>query len=352
MAVLLALAALHFGRPVFLPFVAGLLIASLAWPAYDAMKGRIPGGLALLATVLLVTAIVAALFGTVGWGAASVVNRIREQPERVQSLERRLNAVTNRFGITLPDFGADAPAADTTRSTVPADDGPEGGAERGALAKRIGVGIYTMLGYLALAIGFAALTLSELPATRDKALLRFGDDRGRKALAIGAEVAQSMRRYLKVKSITSVLAGVSTGAISLIFGIEFAALWAFLAFLFEYVPTIGSILAVVPPVAYALVQFDSLTRPFVALGVLTVAQLFLGNYIDPRIEGRLLSLSPLVVLLSIVFWAWLWGAPGSLLGVPIVVTLTVIARHFDASRWIWALLTEPHDEERDQRQRD
>ena len=111
-------------------------------------------------------------------------------------------------------------------------------------------------------------------------------------------------------------------------------------------PTIGSVLAVVPPVAYAFVQFDNLARPLAALGVLTVAQLFLGNYVDPRIEGRLLSLSPLVVLLAIVFWAWMWGAPGSLLGVPIVVAVTVVARHFDSTRWIWAILTEPHDDER------
>ena len=363
-AVLLILAALHFARPVMLPFVAGLLIAALSWPAYRWLQHRIPRGLALLATVLLVTSIVLALFGAVGWGAASVVKRLQDQPERLRALQQRANAATQRVGLSLPELGIGAEPSGASGSAGAASTGDSAsaggagrsqsgaGSKRGALAKRFGVGVYSVFGYLALAIGFAALTLSEVRTTPEKLDLRFGQARAQRMLSIVGEVGAAMRRYVRVKSITSIIAGVSTGALSLIFGIEFAALWAFLAFLFEYVPTIGSILAVVPPVAYAFIQFDSLTRPLVALAVFTVAQLFLGNYVDPRIEGRLLSLSPLVVLLSIVFWAWLWGAPGSLLGVPIVVAVTVVARHFEGTRWIWATLTEPDDDERDDGQRE
>ena len=367
-AVLLVLAALHFARPVMLPFVAGLLIAALSWPAFHWLKGRLPRGLALLATVLLVTVTTLALFGAVGWGAASVVDRLRDQPERIRALQQRANAATQRFGISFPllgggtgqgagaaqgaspEQGARSGQGESSRQGQAQGQGggggSAGGTDRSDLAKRFGVGVYSTFGYLALAIGFAALALAELPVTREKLGLRFGTVQAGRILAIGGELADAMRRYMKVKTITSVIAGISTGALSLIFGIEFAALWAFLAFLFEYVPTIGSILAVVPPVAYAFIQFDSLTKPLIALGVFTVAQLFLGNYVDPRIEGRLLSLSPLVVLLSIVFWAWLWGAPGSLLGVPIAVAVTVVTRHFESTRWIWAILTEPDDEER------
>jgi predicted PurR-regulated permease PerM len=205
--------------------------------------------------------------------------------------------------------------------------------------------VYSTLGYLALAVGFAALTLAELRDARHRVQLRFERAQAERLLGISAEVAASIRRYFKVKSITSGIAGVSTGLLSLLFGIKFAAVWALLAFLFEYVPTIGSILAVVPPVAYAFIQFDGVAKPFAALGVFTIVQLFLGNYVDPRIEGRLLSISPLVVLVAIVFWAWLWGAPGSLLGIPIVVVITTVARHFARTRWVWAILTEPDESE-------
>ena len=216
-----------------------------------------------------------------------------------------------------------------------------------SVAKRLGIGLYSTLGYLALAVGFAALVLAELRVARERVRVRFEPRSAQRLLEICGEIAHAMRRYVRVKSITSAIAGVASGVLSLIFGIELWLVWAFLAFLFEYVPTIGSILAVVPPVAYAFLQFDDLTRPLVALGVFTVVQLFLGNYVDPRIEGRLLSISPLVVLLAIVFWAFLWGAPGSLLGVPIVVAITVATRHFDSTRWIWALLTELDDDEKE-----
>lgn len=343
-AVLLSLAALHFGRPVFLPFIAGLLIASLAWPVHPWLAARIPRGAALLATILVIVSVFTALLGAVAWSAARVATSVQEHPERIDSLHRRASAAVSGFGMTLPARGGDA--GSSAGGSAPR--GEPGQSSFGTdLAKRLGVGVYSVLGSLALAVGFAALTLAELRTARDRIRLRFGADDAARLLGISSEIAGSMRRYVRVKSITSAIAGIASGVLSLIFGLEFALVWAFLAFLFEYVPTIGSILAVVPPVAYAFLQFDDFTRPLVAMGVFTVVQLFLGNYVDPRIEGRLLSISPLVVLLAIVFWAFLWGAPGSLLGVPIVVAITVVTRHFESTRWVWALLTEPNDEEKE-----
>ena len=249
-AVLLALAAMHVARPVLLPLVTGLLIAALSWPLNHWLSERIPRGLALLTTVLVVTIAILALFGAVGWGAASVVNRLREQPERLGALHERVNSATQRFGVTVPDFGVSTlvdprsnsgAGPDTSTGTITggsasaanahasggsgaADSASAGGAQRTALAKRFGFGAYSTFGYLGLAVGFAALALAELRITREKMVLRFGERQGGKVLAIGAELAHAMRRYVKVKSITSLIAGVSTAAISLIFGIEFAAL--------------------------------------------------------------------------------------------------------------------------------
>jgi predicted PurR-regulated permease PerM len=136
----------------------------------------------------------------------------------------------------------------------------------------------------------------------------------------------------------------ATLLLTLAFGLDLWMLWGLLAFLLEFVPTIGSVLAVIPPALYAAVQFDGLARPLGLTLALTVMQLFLGNYVDPKIEGRMLSLSPFVVLASIVLWAWVWGAAGALLGVPLTIAVTTIARHFDGTRWLWALLTTPQHE--------
>jgi AI-2 transport protein TqsA len=245
---------------------------------------------------------------------------------RLAMFEQQAGAIAARFGLELP------------RS--------EGG-RSSEVVKRIGAAVYATAGYLALAVGFAALALAELRAARRKIKQRFSDPRAARLLDISAEVAGDVRRYFAVKSLPSGIAGAATGLLALAVGLDFAPIWAFLAFLFEYVPTIGSMVAVIPPSLYAVLQFEGVAKPLGVLAAFTVMQLVLGNYVDPRIEGKLLSLSPLIVLLSIVFWAWLWGAPGSLLGVPLTVATVAIVRHFGGTRWIWSLLTEPHDGDSD-----
>jgi predicted PurR-regulated permease PerM len=355
-AVLLALIVMQLARAVLLPFVLGLMIAALAWPMLRWLQAKVPRPVALLLTILAVTTVLLAVLGAIGWSTASVARDLRSRSDRITSLRQRADSIADQFGVSLPTFGGESSASGSggegtstgptqPGGAVPTDQAASEGSGSGGGAKRAGVALYSTLGYLGLAVGFAALTLAELRAIRHRIRLRFDPPRADRILGISGEVAAAMRRYFKVKSITSAIAGVSMGLLSLLFGIKFALVWGLLAFLFEYVPTVGSILAVAPPVAYAFVQSDGVAKPLAALGVFTVVQLFLGNYVDPRIEGRLLSISPLVVLLAIVFGAWLWGAPGSLLGVPMVVALTIITRHFESTRWLWAILTEANDDE-------
>jgi predicted PurR-regulated permease PerM len=169
---------------------------------------------------------------------------------------------------------------------------------------------------------------------------RFSPGTADRALEMGAEVSDAVRRYFAVKTLTSLITGVATGLFTLAVGLDLSAIWGLLAFLLEYVPSVGSMIAVVPPALFAFLQFDGFARPLAITGGLIALQLVLGNYVDPKIEGRRMSVSPLVVLLSIVFWAWVWGPFGALLGVPITVTLTILARHFGGMRWAWALFTE------------
>jgi predicted PurR-regulated permease PerM len=123
-------------------------------------------------------------------------------------------------------------------------------------------------------------------------------------------------------------------------GLDFAFVWGVLAFLLNYIPTIGSAVAVIPPTLFSLVQFDSLGRPLAVLLGMVLLQIVFGNYVDPLIEGRLLALSPMVVLASVVFWGWVWGVPGALLGVPITIGIVIAADHFPKTRWIARMLAE------------
>lgn len=345
-AVLLAVVVLRMTRSVVLPVVAGLLVAALMWPVLRWWQQRIPRPLALLATVLLVVLAILALVAGIGWGGARVGEQLMARRDRLARIEQDARAAAARIGVQLPgDGAARAPqgagggaAAEQEEPAPPGEAQPPRG---GSYAQRVASAFFAGLGALGLTIGFMALALAEARHAGRKIEERFPASQARRMLEISQEIATTMQRYFVVKSVTSALTGLSTALIALAFGLDLAFLWGLLAFLFEYVPTIGSILAVVPPALYAAVQFDGYVRPLALTGALTVMQLFLGNYVDPRLEGRFLSLSPFVVLASIVLWAWMWGAPGALLGVPLTIAITTAARHFDGTRWIWAVLTDP-----------
>ena len=103
--------------------------------------------------------------------------------------------------------------------------------------------------------------------------------------------------------------------------------WALLTFALNYIPNLGSIVAVMPPSLMALVQHGPI-RGLITLGGLAVIEQVIGNYVDPRMQGRRLQVSPVVVLVALVFWTWMWGVPVALLAVPMTVTLLAAAAHF------------------------
>jgi predicted PurR-regulated permease PerM len=106
------------------------------------------------------------------------------------------------------------------------------------------------------------------------------------------------------------------------------------------VPTIGPFVVVVPPSLYALLQFGSLNRFAVVFFGIGAIQFVIGNFVAPRIEGRALALSPLVILVAVIFWGWLWGVLGALLAVPLTAALVAVCARFERSEWVAAMLTE------------
>jgi len=153
------------------------------------------------------------------------------------------------------------------------------------------------------------------------------------------EINTAMRTYLGVKTFTSLVTAILSWFVFFFVGVDYALFWAFLIFLFNYVPTIGSITATLLPAFLALVQFDGLT-PFlvIALGVSGI-QLLIGNIVEPRLMGDTLNISPLVVVLSLILWSMLWGVVGMLLSVPITVAIIIICAQFPATRNVAILLS-------------
>jgi AI-2 transport protein TqsA len=133
-----------------------------------------------------------------------------------------------------------------------------------------------------------------------------------------------VRTYLLTTLLINTLAGVTMTIVLLLFGVDLAVLWGVLTFLLMFIPSIGSIFAITMPILVAFLQFDTLGTPIILAIVVVISQLLIGSYIAPRVMGSTLNLSPLLILISIIFWGWVWGPLGMILAVPITSAITIV----------------------------
>jgi predicted PurR-regulated permease PerM len=140
-----------------------------------------------------------------------------------------------------------------------------------------------------------------------------------------------------IKTLISVVTGIIITIFLKIVGVHYAVLWGLVAFLLNFIPSIGSIIAAVPAILMALVQFNFGTALIVAVGYVVV-NILIGSIIEPRVLGRGLGLSPLIVFLSLIFWGWLLGPVGMLLSIPLTIMIKIALDTQPNTKWIATLL--------------
>ncbi len=339
LGVVLAVAALKVGRPVLAPLVAGIFLAMLAQPLRARLARALPDWLALTIAGLALVAGVVAFLAALGWALSEVGRELADRREALSAAADRARAWAAQQGIPMSGGGGGQGRA---------AGGASGGA--GGAAGMVGRALSALgsaLAELGLALAVAVLAMAEEGELRKRFRRALSNGSAQRTLAIVDESAQAFRRYVWVKTLTSILTGVASSLLALAFGLPLAWVWGFFAFLLEYVPTIGSLLAVVPPTLMALAEsaggagggMGRVGGVFLAFGAL---QIILGNVVDPKLEGRLMQLSPLGVLVSIVFWGWLWGALGALLAVPLTVAIAIAARHVPGAGGVATVLAGDH----------
>jgi predicted PurR-regulated permease PerM len=154
------------------------------------------------------------------------------------------------------------------------------------------------------------------------------------ALARGADDVQ---RYLAIKTVLSLANAAVAIGVCVAFDVDFALVWGLLAFLFNYVPNIGSILAGIPPILVALVQHGPARAATIA-GIFLLVDMVSGHIVEPKVMGSRLGLSPMVVMVSLVFWGWMWGPVGTLLSVPLTSMAKIMFEQTQDLRWLAVLL--------------
>lgn len=153
------------------------------------------------------------------------------------------------------------------------------------------------------------------------------------------QLDKSIGRYLSLKTLISLLTGFLSYFALLFIGLDAPLFWAFLIFLMNYIPTVGSLIATAFPAMFAMLQFGELMPGVWVLAIVGLIQLIVGNYIDPKLTGNSLNVSPLVVLIGLAFWGAIWGIIGMILSVPITVMMIIIFSEFPQTKAIAILLT-------------
>ncbi len=305
--VVIVLTGVRAASPIIGPFLLAAFVAAVSLPALEWLrKLGARTGVAILAVVVL-NATVLSFFA---WIVLESVVELRMQlpsyVARGQVLEEALRARLLASGFAVgPDYYATLVQPERLLD----------------FATRAARNVTSMLTVGLLILLYVVFLLAESVAFPDKWRALFGSHS--RSIGGAARALKQVQRYLVLKTLISLATGLCIGLFTWLLGLDFALFWGFLAFVLNFIPSIGSVIAAVPAVIVALLQFGPARAAAVALVYLAV-NFTLGNVADPIIVGRHLRLSPLVVLMSLVFWGWLLGLPGMFLAVPLTIALRIM----------------------------
>lgn len=317
-------AALYFLSGVLVPFVLALFLAIGLWPAIDLQirRLRLPRGVAVLTTMVLG----AGLLFLVGLLVASSVDQMlanqASYTAKLDELLERGEQALVRLGILEEQPGS---------SDAPAGPGGQrlGDMMQGEIGKVLGQTLSGLLGVMSQGL-VVLIFLLFLLMGRDP-----GEDH---PTGYWAEVERGVRRYLQVKVAVSALTGTVVGVVLTVLGVDLALVFAVFAFLLNFVPNVGSIIASLLPLPVVLVSDLSTLAAVLAIALPAAAQFLIGNALEPRWMGRSLDLHPVVVLLALIFWGTLWGIIGVILAVPVTAALKILLEKAEATapvaRWM------------------
>ncbi|MBR6022859.1 MAG: AI-2E family transporter [Kiritimatiellae bacterium] len=177
-----------------------------------------------------------------------------------------------------------------------------------------------------LVVVFLVFMLVAKPLGRRKLTAAF-PDRSATVTALLDTISRQIGAYIGSLFVLSLFTGLCVWGVLAWIGVDFAFTWGLLAFVLNFIPTLGSVVASVPPVLIAFIQYGDLSHPLGVAALLVAIQFGIGNLIAPKVYGDRLDLSPVTILLFLLFWGWLWGIPGTLLSVPLAATIQITLSH-------------------------
>jgi len=320
-AFVVVIGGMYLARDLLVPFLLAAFIAILVGPLLLWLRRkRIPSPIAYLIVIIIISILGILVFGIIGQSINSFMDRLPTYQERFEAQTTAIQNWLENRGLNIPD--------EVTSDYL----------NVGAAMDLIGNALGTLGNLLAnsffilLTVIFMLLEASSLPEK-----LRVAFSRPEAEWMGMRKFVSDVNRYMGIKSITSLGTGLFIGVWLAVLGVDFPILWGLLAFMLNFVPNIGSIIAAVPAILLALVQLGVWDATLTSLGYLLVNNV-VGNFIEPRFMGRGLGLSTLVVFLSLVFWGFVLGPIGMFLSVPLTMTVKIALHGNPDTRWLAILL--------------
>lgn len=323
-AFIVIVAGMKAAATIVVPVLFALFLAVICSSPVSWLVGKgISAGLAILVVILVILTVSSFVTGFLG---ASVSDFVRASPQYASALEQRFSGIYQ----WLEGRGVDTDNIDI-------------------LGK---VDASMVMGYTAtvlnslkdvLANGFliivtAVFMLLEASSFPKKLGDILDDPDG--SMPQFQKITEEIKRYLAFKTWICLSTGIVATVLLVATGVDNPFLWGSLTFLLNYIPTIGSFIAAIPPILLAFVQFGFTKAIIVAIGYV-VLNLIIGNFVEPRVMGKGLGLSTLVVFLSLIFWGWVFGPAGMILSVPLTMMMKIVLESRDDTKWIAVILGSP-----------
>ncbi len=321
-AVIVIIAGMRIAQPILVPFLLALFLAVLTTPAVRwLVRYRVPTPLAIGAVVLLVFIV---LYGISSLVISSTEEFFRRMPEYEEKLDGWLQLLRERLPWLTGDLRS------SLQSIAPDSDNLLG------VVSALFSGLGGILVALVLTVFILIFMLDEAQGAHAKLNRALGDDR---SAEYARRFTSMVQRYLVIKSFISAITGLLVWGFLKLLQVDYPILWGTLAFVMNFIPNIGSLIAAIPAVFLATVQ-QGLSGFAISLIGFGAINALIGNLLEPRMMGRSLDLSTLVVFLSLIFWGWVLGPVGTLLAVPLTVVVKIGLEVYPKSRWLAILLSQ------------
>jgi len=317
-AVVIVLAGVKAASVIVVPFLLALFLAIILAPLFLWLKKKgLPQGIALLLIVILLFGSIGTLVMLIGTSVQDFSHNVPLYEEKLRTDFRNLLTALDGYNIKIPKEDIISMfATDSIMNYI------------AKTLKSLG-GLLTNSLMIVVTVVFMLMEISQFTKKLERA--------NSKSLHSFVAISDNIKHFILLKSMTSAATGVIVTIGLKFFDIHYAVLWGVVAFLLNFIPNIGSIIAAIPAVLMAMVQYDFGTALAVT-GLYVAVNVTIGSILEPRIMGQGLGLSTLVVFLSLIFWGWLLGPVGMLLSVPLTIMVKIVLDANDDTKWISTLL--------------